>query len=1062
MLPPSLKFARRSGVFMAALSIALSALGAETPPKEFDLPADVAARSLKAFVRQSGVEVLISAELGREIRTQPVKGRFTPREALDRMLVRTGLVVKQDEKTGSMAILSPGRANGRDEPPPPTASSSAKKKAPDQTNPETMNQNRKRPLAFVAALLAATVTHAQTDNPDNAAAKPSEETITLSPFVVNSDKDLGYLAANTLSGSRLNTKLYDTSASISEMTAEFLSDIGADDTMAAVDYALGFQADTPGANDNLSQFQSQTVVARGVGRGGTVARDFFSWNLSSDIFSTERLSLSRGPNSILYGVGNPGGIINTMSKRANFRTKTEINVKVDENGSSRFHVDHNQRLSDTLAVRVNLLLDDKETWRELEYTKSKRMHLAGTWRPFSRTEVRADFERGVQDRLIGLRFSGRDQFTRWLDAGAPAYDRLINANTYPSGTVSYGANPVLSYDGDANQWFNYQRFAQTTGEDGTTANGNKFRDETYLPFTAMLSGPTATSNNAYWTGSAFLQQQLARNLFIELAVNKQSSNRTILRPTDHSQVGIKIDPNKTLPNGAPNPHYGDMYIEGQAFQNLQNADTLSKRISLTYEWDSHNKWLGNHRLLALATREDSDNLGQQYNEVNLTPLRSTVPALSNAQNKILRRTYLDFDGGNRSYDQDPFHTVQAPIAFSDPVNGINGTITPGFFRSNYNPTTSRNDSVMIAGQSRFWNDRVALTYGFRRDIATRKTSTAVRDATTQEVISADWNDATEYGGNTRTQGIVFHVTNWLSVYGNRSDNFTPQAGVDVNGNNIGNVRGDGKDYGLKFRLGESKVYARAGYYKTSVLDQIGRQFDVLVQVQQIWTALEGATGSHVTPFFGSPLLNTDTQAFDVDGYEFEVVANPVKGLAVTLNYATLNGKASNLYPITRAHIADNRTLWTANGDVVTTGGTVASSLARIDTLMSQVDLQEGREGTGNYSGTFNAFGRYQFQSETLKGWSIGAGARYRAGRVLGYRTTLEPVRAPKFFQMDASLGYSRPIWNKRIDMRLQLNVHNLLNNHDLIWATIDPTTFQKDDYTLFTPRVITLSGSFGF
>lgn len=81
---------------------------------------------------------------------------------------------------------------------------------------------------------------------------------------------MGYLAANTISGSRLNTKLYDTSASISEMTKEFLDDIGANDTLAAVDYALGFQADQPGANDNLSQFQGQTVVARGVGRNGTI------------------------------------------------------------------------------------------------------------------------------------------------------------------------------------------------------------------------------------------------------------------------------------------------------------------------------------------------------------------------------------------------------------------------------------------------------------------------------------------------------------------------------------------------------------------------------------------------------------------------------------------------------------------------------------------------------------------------------------------------------------------------------------------------------------------------
>ena len=67
----------------------------------------MAARSLKLFARQSGVQVLISASLGRETRTQPVKGVFTPREALDRMLSETGLIVKEDAKNGTMAVLPP-------------------------------------------------------------------------------------------------------------------------------------------------------------------------------------------------------------------------------------------------------------------------------------------------------------------------------------------------------------------------------------------------------------------------------------------------------------------------------------------------------------------------------------------------------------------------------------------------------------------------------------------------------------------------------------------------------------------------------------------------------------------------------------------------------------------------------------------------------------------------------------------------------------------------------------------------------------------------------------------
>jgi len=84
---------------------------AEPVKKEFDLPAEVAARSLKQFARQSGVQVLISADLGRETHTRSVKGLFTPREALDRMLAETGLTVKEDTKNGTMAVLPSPRPN---------------------------------------------------------------------------------------------------------------------------------------------------------------------------------------------------------------------------------------------------------------------------------------------------------------------------------------------------------------------------------------------------------------------------------------------------------------------------------------------------------------------------------------------------------------------------------------------------------------------------------------------------------------------------------------------------------------------------------------------------------------------------------------------------------------------------------------------------------------------------------------------------------------------------------------------------------------------------------------
>ena len=45
-------------------------------------------------------------------------------------------------------------------------------------------------------------------------------------FTVNTSRDTGYSAENTLAGSRLNTKLRDTASSVAVFTKEFLTDIG--------------------------------------------------------------------------------------------------------------------------------------------------------------------------------------------------------------------------------------------------------------------------------------------------------------------------------------------------------------------------------------------------------------------------------------------------------------------------------------------------------------------------------------------------------------------------------------------------------------------------------------------------------------------------------------------------------------------------------------------------------------------------------------------------------------------------------------------------------------------
>ncbi len=74
--------------------------------RDFKLPSETAERSLKLFSSQSGQEVLFATKTVGQVRTNVVEGSFTPREAIKRLTVGTGLIVVEDARTGAFTVSS--------------------------------------------------------------------------------------------------------------------------------------------------------------------------------------------------------------------------------------------------------------------------------------------------------------------------------------------------------------------------------------------------------------------------------------------------------------------------------------------------------------------------------------------------------------------------------------------------------------------------------------------------------------------------------------------------------------------------------------------------------------------------------------------------------------------------------------------------------------------------------------------------------------------------------------------------------------------------------------------
>src|SRR5690349_24170521 len=110
------------------------------------------------------------------------------------------------------------------------------------------------PLTLLSALLSMQA-HAQdvkvkenpaTDLPSDSANE--DETIVLSPFVIDTTKDTGYAANDTLSGTRLKTDLGDIATSIQVVTKEMLQDTGSTNAREILVYTTNTEVGGIGGN----------------------------------------------------------------------------------------------------------------------------------------------------------------------------------------------------------------------------------------------------------------------------------------------------------------------------------------------------------------------------------------------------------------------------------------------------------------------------------------------------------------------------------------------------------------------------------------------------------------------------------------------------------------------------------------------------------------------------------------------------------------------------------------------------------------------------------------------
>ena len=223
----------------------------------------------------------------------------------------------------------------------------------------------------------------------------------ISPFVVLDEEDSGYIATQTLAGTRLRSNLADIGASVQVLTSEFLDDIGATESTDLLLFTTSTEIAGLGGNYSGGDSRQDDRVLtgavlnnpqgasriRGLGSPDNT-RDFFLTSIPWDSYNSGRVEINRGANAILFGLGSPSGVQNVGLNRAVFDDINRVEFRVQDGGdelSYRAQVDFNRILvEDKLAIRVAAVRNNRNYPQKPAYQDQERSYITATWRPLEK------------------------------------------------------------------------------------------------------------------------------------------------------------------------------------------------------------------------------------------------------------------------------------------------------------------------------------------------------------------------------------------------------------------------------------------------------------------------------------------------------------------------------------------------------------------------------------------------------------------------------------------------------------------------------------------------------
>ncbi|HEX2190860.1 MAG TPA: TonB-dependent siderophore receptor [Longimicrobiaceae bacterium] len=293
----------------------------------------------------------------------------------------------------------------------------------------------------------------------------------LTPITVVGRRSRGYAATRTSTATRTDTPLRDAPQSVSVVTRDVVADQAMQGMADVVRYV-------PGVTMGQGEGHRDAPTIRGI----SSTADFFVDGMRDDVqyvrdlYNVERVEALKGPNAMVFGRGGGGGVLNRVTKEAQWVPTRELRVEGGSFDHRRASVDVGQGLGTAFAARFNGMYENSGGFRDGSDLTRWGVNPTAALALGGRTTVRAGYEYFSDDRTVdrGIpSFAGRP-------TDAPITTFFGNPDSsYATAQVSAAA-ATLEHEArggftlrNRTRWASYDKFYQNSFPGAVNAAGTQ-------------------------------------------------------------------------------------------------------------------------------------------------------------------------------------------------------------------------------------------------------------------------------------------------------------------------------------------------------------------------------------------------------------------------------------------------------------------------------------------------------------------------------------------------------------------------------------------------------------